>query len=140
MARQQSNIGLPRNSVDHIQLTSLIIPENNFYLQMTVPVLPDHLTYNSTAKLFLNKIPKQEQTITHKSITPATPLLQEMHSHSFNSTEKITIPHLRDFLVKFFKNESLYPILELNKAELGLLSSVLTRKYSKPISLKFFNQ
>ena len=140
MARQQSNIGLPRNSVDHVQLTSLIIPENNFSLQMTVPVVPDHLTYNSTAKLFLSKKPKQEQTIINKSITPATPLLQAVHSHSFNFAEKIKIPHLRDFLVKFFKNESLHPIHELNEAELGLLSSVLTRKYSKPISLKFFNQ
>lgn len=48
--------------------------------------------------------------------------------------ENASIANLRQFLYKFFRNESIFPIPPLSRHELGLLSSVLTRKYGKPIN------
>ncbi len=47
-----------------------------------------------------------------------------------------SISNLKQFLYKLFKNENVSPIPSLSKSELGLLSSVLTRKFGKPIQLK----
>ena len=137
MSRQASTIGMHRNSLELNKLTSLIIPENYLSSQTTFPVLPDHLAYNSTTKRILDRIQEQNAVDKTKMVPPA---LQETRLQSLPSDTKVTIPHLRDFLAKFFKNESLHPLPELNKAELGLLSSVLTRKYGKSVTLGFINQ
>jgi hypothetical protein len=50
--------------------------------------------------------------------------------------EASSITNLKHFLYKFFRNESVFPVPPLSRHELGLLSSVLTRKYGKPINFK----
>lgn len=50
--------------------------------------------------------------------------------------ESSSITNLKHFIYKFFRNESVFPIPSLTRHELGLLSSVLTRKYGKPINFR----
>lgn len=148
LSKGVSSKGLPKlstnNSIVDFQLPSLK-NDQSLGTPLGSKLLEDGY-YNLPAPRFAEEF-RRTGTVRSQDLKGAALVRLDQHVSSLNlektpsgRRDATNISNLKQFLNKLFKNENVLPLPSLSKHELGLLSSVLTRKFGKLIQLKLTNQ
>lgn len=122
-------LGKPEDSLGPLELSSPRNPTPSIRI-------PEDVSYNRDGQRLYDELRRKSSgrgSEARGSISPRTSV-PRITDREFAFRESSSISNLKAFLYKFFRNEPIAPVPALTKHELGLLSSVLSRKYGKTIN------